>query len=140
MSESDLKDDDRRYHLRLCCFWGILSFVFLLSGNLAAFNVDSGQKLFLIYKTQIVPPVKRLDLQTLAQDSHQGSYRKVVPFKTKPRFQASIFHGGLLNPKECLCPELRIISEVEGSPAEIPAVTVILAEVFPVRDGPAKNL
>ena len=78
MSESDLKDDDRRYHLRLCCFWGILSFVFLLSGNLAAFNVDSGQKLFLIYKTQIVSPVKRLDLQTLPQDSHQGSYRKGI--------------------------------------------------------------
>ena len=140
MSESDLKDDDRRYHLRLCCFWGILSFVFLLSGNLAAFNVDSGQKLFLIYKTQIVSPVERLDLQTLPKDSHNGSYRKVVTFKIKPRLQAYIFHGSLLNPKECLCPELRIISEVVDSPAEIPTITAILAEVFPVRDGPAKNL
>ena len=140
MSETDLEDNDRQYHLRLYCSLGVLSLVFLLSGYLATFNVDPIQRPFFIYKGQIVSPVERLDLQTLPQDSHQGSYRKVVPFKTKPRFQASIFHGGLLNPKECLCPELRIISEVVDSPAEIPTITAILAEVFPVRDGPAKNL
>ena len=84
MSETDLEDNDRQYHLRLYCSLGVLSLVFLLSGYLATFNVDPIQRPFFIYKGQIVSPVERLDLQTLPQDSHQGSYRKVVPFKIKP--------------------------------------------------------